>query len=335
MENEKKVLFSGIQPSGILTLGNYLGAIKSWQDLQNEFNCIFSVVDMHAITVPQEPAKLRANTLELLSLYIAAGIDPEKSIMFVQSHVHEHAELAWVLDNVTYIGELSRMTQFKDKSKKQADGNINMGLMNYPVLMAADILLYNVDLVPVGADQRQHLELTRDVAIRFNNRYSDTFKVPEGYFPKAGARVMSLCDPSQKMSKSDKNVNAFISMTDDRETIIRKFKRAVTDSGDEIRYAENKPGISNLIAIYACTEGLSVQAVEERFQGVGYGEFKEAVGESVANTLVPISQRQKQLLTDKATLLGILERGRDNASQIAARTLGKVYRKIGFLQLGK
>lgn len=326
----KKRLFSGIQPTGIITLGNYLGAVKSWTELQDEYDCIFSIVDMHAITVKQEPAELRKNTLQLLAFYLAAGIDPDKNILFVQSHVPCHAELQWVLDTMTYIGELSRMTQFKDKSKKQEGGNVNMGLMNYPVLMAADILLYLADVVPVGEDQRQHLELTRDIAMRFNRRYSPTFTVPEGFFPKHGARIMSLASPEQKMSKSDANVNGFVTVMDDKDTILRKFRRAVTDSENRVAMGEHKKGINNLITIYCCMTGKTPDSVEKQFEGVGYAEFKDAVGESVANVLTPLQQRQRELIADKDHLSRILREGSEKAYAIARKTLDKVYRKIGF-----
>ena len=281
MEN-KKTLFSAVQPSGIPTIGNYVGAINNFVKLQDEYNCIYSIADLHCLTVKQNPADLRKATQELLALYIACGVDPEKCIMFVQSHVHEHAELTWILNTMTYPGELNRMTQFKDKSRSHAD-NVNMGLMDYPVLMASDILLYNTAVVPVGADQKQHIELTRDLAIRFNGRYSDTFTVPEPIFPKHGAKIMSLADPVKKMSKSDENVNAYISMYDDTDTVIRKCKRAVTDSDNKIVFDfENKPGISNLLTIYSVFSGESIDSAVKTFEGKGYGEFKIKVGEAVA-----------------------------------------------------
>ena len=275
-EKVKSSLFSAVQPSGAVTIGNYIGAIRNFVKLQDEYNCIYAVADLHAITVRQEPAVLRRNTLELMALFLACGIDPKKCVLFVQSHVPAHCELAWVLNTISYPGELSRMTQFKDKSAKHAE-NVNMGLMDYPVLMAADILLYQAALVPVGADQKQHLELTRDLAIRFNNRYGQTFTVPDGYILKdSGARIMSLADPSKKMSKSDDNPNAFVTMGDDRDSILRKFKRAVTDSDSEIRYdPENKPGVSNLLTIYHAFTGKSLADSEREFAGKGYGEFKE------------------------------------------------------------
>ena len=325
----KKTLFSAVQPSGIPTIGNYVGAINNFVKLQDEYNCIYSIADLHCLTVKQNPAELRKATQELLALYIACGVDPEKCIMFVQSHVHEHAELTWILNTMTYPGELNRMTQFKDKSRSHAD-NVNMGLMDYPVLMASDILLYNTAVVPVGADQKQHIELTRDLAIRFNGRYSDTFTVPEPIFPKHGAKIMSLADPTKKMSKSDENVNAFISMYDDQDTVIRKFKRAVTDSDNKIVFDfENKPGISNLLTIYSVFSGESIESAVNRFDGKGYGEFKIKVGEAVAEGLKPISEKRFALLKDKGYLDSIMQKGAENASKIARRTLAKVYRKVG------
>lgn len=329
---EKRKLFSAVQPSGAVTIGNYIGAIKNFVALQDEFDCIYAVADLHAITVRQEPAALRKNTLELMALFIACGIDPEKCVLFVQSHVPAHCELTWVLNSIAYPGELSRMTQFKDKSAKHAE-NVNMGLMDYPVLMASDILLYQAAAVPVGADQKQHLELTRDLAIRFNNRYSDTFTVPEPYIMKgSGAKIMSLADPSRKMSKSDDNPNGFITMSDDRDTVIRKCKRAVTDSGNEVRLSEDKPGVSNLIAIYGAFTGKSAQETEKQFEGKGYGDFKLAVGEAVADALAPIQAEKARLLKDKGYLNEVMKRGEETASRIARKTLSKVYRKVGFYQ---
>ncbi len=328
MDN-KKTLFSAVQPSGIPTIGNYVGAINNFVKLQDEYNCIYSIADLHCLTVKQNPADLRKATQELLALYIACGVDPEKCIMFVQSHVHEHAELTWILNTMTYPGELNRMTQFKDKSRSHAD-NVNMGLMDYPVLMASDILLYNTAVVPVGADQKQHIELTRDLAIRFNGRYSDTFTVPEPIFPKHGAKIMSLADPTKKMSKSDENVNAYISMYDDQDTVIRKFKRAVTDSDNKIVFDfENKPGISNLLTIYSVFSGESIESAVKTFDGYGYGDFKIKVGEAVAEGLKPISERRLALLKDKGYLDQIMIKGAESASKIARRTLSKVYRKVG------
>jgi len=332
MENKKR-LFSAVQPSGFPTIGNFVGAIKNFVDLQDEYDCIYSIADLHTITVRQTPAELRARTLELLALYMSCGLDPEKCVLFLQSHVPMHAELTWVLNTIATPGELGRMTQFKDKSRNHED-NINMGLMDYPVLMASDILLYNTDVVPIGADQKQHLELTRDLAIRFNNRYSPTFVVPEPIIPKVGARVMSLQDPSKKMSKSDENVNAYISMYDDYDTIIRKFKRAVTDSENSVKFSQDKPGISNLISIYTIFSGKTIEETEKEFEGKGYGEFKLAVGEVVANKLKPINDRKNELLKDKAYLEKVLFDGKEKACYIANKTLRKVYKKVGFYQLG-
>ncbi len=329
---DKKRIFSGVQPSGILTIGNYLGAIKNWVDLQDDNDCIFCVVDMHAITVRQVPADLRRRTYETLAIYIASGIDPEKSTLFVQSHVPAHAELSWALNCFTMFGELNRMTQFKDKSRKNAD-NVNAGLFTYPVLMASDILLYQTDMVPVGQDQRQHIELARDVAERFNTVFSPTFKVPEGFIPKSGAKIFSLSDPTKKMSKSDENVNGFVSLLDDRDTIIRKFKRAVTDSDTVIARGEEKHGINNLMNIYSCFTGKSDEEIVSEFDGRGYGDFKLAVGEVVADGLAPIQARFNELMADKAYLEGIMKTGADRANHIAAKTLSKVYRKMGFVQL--
>ncbi len=327
---EKKVLFSAIQPSGILTIGNYLGALKNFKKLQSDYLSIFSLADLHTLTVKQDPAILRKNIYELTALYLACGIDVSQSILFAQSHVSAHAELGWVLNTICYPGELSRMTQFKDKSRKHED-NINMGLMDYPVLMAADILLYQTELVPIGADQKQHLELARDLAIRFNNRYSETFKIPEPYIGKSAARVMSLAEPERKMSKSDANVNAFISMDDDPDTIRRKFKRAVTDSDDKIIFSEEKPGISNLLTIYTAFTDKSIEQAEKEFDGKGYGALKSAVGEAVIQTIEPIRQEKNKLMADKTYLDEVLKAGAERAEKIAYRTLGKVYKKVGLV----
>ena len=330
---ERKVMFSAVQPSGIPTIGNYVGAIKNWVQFQDEYDCIYSLADLHTLTVKQVPAELRARSYELLALYLACGLDPEKSIIFAQSHVPQHAELTWVLNTMTYPGELARMTQFKDKSAHHAE-NINMGLMDYPVLMASDILLYGAHYVPIGADQKQHLEITRDLAIRFNNRYSPTFVVPEPLIPKMGARVMSLQDPTKKMSKSDENVNAFISMTDKPEDIIRKFKRAVTDSDMCVKYdVENKPGVSNLLTIYSIFTDKTVEEAEREFEGKGYGEFKQAVGEAVVEVLRPINEKKEALLKDKAYLNKVLLDGKQKAEYLARKMLNKVYKKIGLIQL--
>ena len=332
MEQQKKTIFSGVQPSGNLTIGNYLGAIKNWTTLQDEYNCIYCVVDMHAITVRQVPAELRKRTYETLAVYMAAGLDPEKNTLFVQSHVPAHAVLAWDLGCYTMFGELSRMTQFKDKSAKHAD-NINAGLFTYPVLMAADILLYQADLVPVGQDQRQHLELARDIAIRFNNSYSDTFTVPEGYIAKTGMKIMSLAEPTKKMSKSDANPNASVGILDPRDDIIRKFKRAVTDSDTVVRYGEGKDGINNLMSIYSCFTGKDFEAIEREFDGKGYGDFKMAVGETVADCLAPLREKFDALMKDKAYLEQVMKNGAERASYIARKTISKVHKKIGYVGL--
>lgn len=329
-QEKKKVIFSAIQPTGTITLGNYLGAIKNWDTLQKEFNCIYALADLHAITVRQEPAKLRANTLEAYALLLACGIDVEKSIFFIQSHVHTHAELAWVLNCFTQFGELSRMTQFKDKSQRHAD-NINVGLFAYPSLMAADILLYQADMVPVGADQKQHLELSRNIAQRFNNSYSPTFKVPEPYISKVAARVMSLQDPCKKMSKSDENVNSWVAVLDKPEVIMKKFKRAVTDSEACVRYAEGKDGVNNLMGIYSAVTGKNNGQIEQEFEGKGYGDFKTAVGEAVVEQLRPIQTEFAKLINDKAYLKECYEKGAQQALSFSQRTLSKVMKKVGFV----
>lgn len=326
---EKKILYSAIQPSGNLTIGNYTGAIRNWVNMQSEHECFYAIANMHAITVRQDPALLRRRTLELAALYLACGVDPGACTLYVQSQVPQHAELAWVLNTFTYVGEMERMTQFKDKSSRHAD-NINMGLLDYPVLMAADILLYQADLVPVGVDQKQHLEITRDIAVRFNNRFGETFRVPEPYILKTGAKIMSLQDPAKKMSKSDENPNASVYLADDRDTVIRKFKRAVTDSDNEIRFSEEKAGISNLLNIYSSFAGVTAEEAEKTFAGRGYGEFKLAVGETVADVLAPVQAEQKRLLEDKEYLAGVLAAGAERACKAARRTLTKVHRKIGF-----
>ncbi len=331
-QNDKKTIFSGIQSSGIPTIGNYLGAMKNWVQLQNDYNCLFCVVDMHAITVRQIPAELRKRSYEMFALLIAVGLDPEKNILFLQSHVPAHAELAWVLNCYTMFGELSRMTQFKEKSAKHTD-NINAGLFTYPSLMAADILLYKADLVPVGDDQRQHIELARNVAERFNGIYGDTFTVPEGFIPKVGARIMSLAEPDKKMNKSDENKNAFISLLDPRDTVIQKFKRAVTDSDTRVARGEGKDGINNLMNIYSCFTGKSDAEIEREFEGKGYGDFKLAVGEVTADGLQPIQEKFDMLMTDKAQLEGLMKSGSERAARLAARTLSKVYKKVGFVQV--
>ncbi|MGI5849480.1 MAG: tryptophan--tRNA ligase [Christensenellales bacterium] len=326
---DKKTIFSGIQPSGVLTIGNYLGAIKNWVDLQDIYTCYYCVVNMHAITVRQDAAKLKERSLDTLALLLASGLDPNKNIIYYQSHVSCHAELMWVLNCFTYIGELSRMTQFKEKSERH-DDNVNAGLFTYPVLMAADILLFKSDLVPVGADQKQHLEITRDIAQRFNNIYGDVFTVPEPYITKAGARIMSLADPKTKMSKSDDNENAYISLLDPPEVIQRKFKRAVTDSEGDIRFAEEKPGVSNLISIYSAVTGKTFKEVENAFSGKGYGVFKTCVADAVCAELEPLQKRFKEIRNDKTYLNQIIKDGSEKAYSNAVKMLRKVYSKIGF-----
>lgn len=330
MFGDLKTVLSGVQPSGNLTIGNYLGAIKNFSAFTGEYKPFYCVVDLHAITVRQVPAELRRRTYETLALYIASGLDPEKNVLFVQSHVPAHAELGWILDCYTMFGELSRMTQFKDKSAKHAD-NINAGLFTYPTLMAADILLYQADLVPIGADQKQHLELTRNVAERFNQVYGETFTVPEPYIPKSGMKIMSLQEPTLKMSKSDPNPNAVVRILDPRDEILRKFKRAVTDSGAEVRFSEEKPGVSNLMTIYSCFSGKSFAEIEAEFAGKGYGDFKTAVGEVTADALAPVQAEFNRLMGDKAYLEGVMKSGAEQASYYARKTLSKVRRKIGFV----
>ena len=325
----KKRIFSGIQPSGELTLGSYMGAIKNWVSLQHEYDCLFCIVDMHAITVRQNPADLRRRSVAQLAQYIACGLDPEKNIMFIQSHVPQHAELSWVLGCYTQFGELSRMTQFKDKSQKHAD-NITAGLFTYPVLMAADILLYQADLVPVGADQMQHVELCRDIANRFNFNFPDTFTIPEAFIPKMGARVMSLGTPENKMSKSEPDGCVFL--MDKPEDIMRKFKRAVTDCETIVKYdLQNKPGISNLLTIYCAATGCTMEEAEAKFADQGYGVFKPAVGEAVVELLRPIREEAERLMQDKAYLEGIYQEGASKAQYLANKTLRKVYKKVGFV----
>ncbi|KAI4453121.1 tryptophan--trna ligase mitochondrial [Holotrichia oblita] len=327
---DKKVIFSGIQPTGKPTLGNYLGAIKHWTSMQNEYDSIFCVVDMHAITVQQDPAELMKNTFNLLALYIACRLDPDKSTLFVQSHVPAHAELTWVLNTISYVGELSRMHQFKGKSQKHKE-NINMALMDYPVLMASDILLYKTNLVPVGQDQKQHIEICRNLAERFNSRYGQTFVVPEVYINKLGAKIYSLANPTEKMSKSDENEFAFVSMFDEPELIVKKFKRAVTDSGSEIAASKDKPGITNLLNIYSLFTNRTVKESEKHFAGAGYGKFKVEVADTVVEALKPIQAEQKRIAGDVAYMIKVLKEGAQKASAAAAKTLEEVYKKIGFI----
>ncbi len=331
MLNDMKVTYSGIQPSGNLTIGNYLGALKNFSEYSDEYKCFYCIVDQHAITVRQVPAELRRRTYEMMALYIACGLDPEKNVLYVQSHVPAHTEMAWMLNCFTMFGELSRMTQFKDKSAKHAD-NINAGLFTYPVLMASDILLYQTDIVPVGIDQKQHVELTRDIAWRFNQLYPDTFTMPEPVIKKTGMKIMSLADPTKKMSKSDENENATVRVLDDRDAIMRKFKRAVTDSDTCVCIGEGKDGINNLISIYSCCTGKSVEEIEREFEGRGYGEFKLAVGEACADMLAPVQAEFARLMQDKAYLEAMMKKGADEASYYARKTLSKVKRKLGFIQ---
>lgn len=333
MEDKKKVIFSGIQPSGDLTLGNYLGALKSWVKLQDEYECYFCVVDLHAITVKQVPADLRKRTLEMLAIYIASGIDTTKNTLFIQSHVPAHSELAWLLTCNSYVGELSRMTQYKDKSQKSVNSGdpIIAGLFNYPVLMAADILLYQTDLVPVGIDQRQHLELARDIAGRFNNAYSETFKIPEAYIPKAGAKIMDLQEPTKKMSKSGENPNGAILLMDSPDVIRKKISRAVTDSIGVVNYTDEQPGVKNLINILATIEGITPEEVVARFEGKGYAEFKKEVGDAIVRELEPVQQRVKDLLANKTELEAIYKAGAEKANYMAMKTLRKTQKKIGLI----
>ncbi|MEG1742205.1 MAG: tryptophan--tRNA ligase [Acetivibrio sp.] len=332
MLDGKKILFSGMQATGTLTLGNYLGALKNWVSLSDEYECLYGVMDLHSLTQRQEPAAFRKNARNLYALYVAAGLDPEKNCIYYQSHVSGHAELGWILDCFTYMGELNRMTQFKDKSAKHAD-NINAGLYTYPVLMAADILLYQADVVPIGVDQKQHLEICRDIAERFNNIYGEVFTIPEPYIGKSGAKIMSLQEPVKKMSKSDENINATIFLLDDTDTILRKFKRAVTDSDNMVRYdMKEKPGISNLMDIYGATTEKSTEEIERDFEGKGYGDFKAAVGEAVADSLKPLHQRFEELTKDKAFLDSMIKTNDEKAQYYANKTLRKVQKKVGLTE---
>ena len=327
---DKKVIFSGIQPSGKLTLGNYIGAVANWVKLQDEYECFYCVVDLHALTQYQVPKDLRKQTLEAIAVYLACGLDPEKNTLFIQSHVPAHTEASWLMSTMTYFGELSRMTQFKDKSSKNSE-NINAGLFTYPVLMACDILLYQADLVPVGNDQKQHVEITRDVAERFNNRYSDTFKIPEVYIPKVGARIMSLQEPTKKMSKSDENENSCIYLLDPPAVIKKKFKRAVTDSVGIVQLSDDQPGIKNLISIYSVCRDMTPEAVVEKYKDQGYGVFKDAVADAVIEVLEPVQVKFHKLMADKPYLEEVYKNGADKAERVAKKTLRKMYKKVGLI----
>lgn len=331
-QEKKPIIFSGIQPTGVPTLGNYIGALRNWAQMQNDYRCVYCIVDQHSLTVRQDPAKLKKQIFESYALMMACGIDPQKSIYYIQSHVPAHAQLSWILSCYTQFGELSRMTQFKDKSAKHPE-NINAGLFTYPVLMAADILLYQTNLVPVGADQKQHVEICRDIATRFNGIYGNVFTIPEPYIPKVGARVMSLTEPTKKMSKSDENPKGFISLLDPPETIVKKFKSAVTDSDMEVRYAPGKDGINNLMSIYSVVTGRTFEQIEQEFDSKGYGYFKEQVGQAVAELLRPIQEEFARLCADKAYVEQCYAEGAEKADRFARRTLDKVYKKVGFLPL--
>ncbi len=327
---ERKTVFSGVQPSGALTIGNYIGAIKNWVELQEEYDCYYCIVDLHAITVPQVPKDLRKNTLDVLALYLACGMDPEKSTLFIQSHVSAHAELSWVLNTISYMGQLNRMTQFKEKSKRSEE-NLNAGLFTYPVLMAADILLYQADLVPVGEDQKQHLELARDLAARFNNKYSETFKVPEPLIKESGARIMSLQNPDSKMSKSDPDENGYILILDNKDAVKRKIKRAVTDSLGEVRYSDEQLGLKNLLNIYSTFSKEDITTIINRYEGMGYGKFKEDLAEIVVEGLSPIHEKYDYLIKNKDYLEKVYKSGAEKAEYQAMKTLRKVYKKVGFI----
>lgn len=327
---KKKTVFSGVQPSGALTIGNYLGAIKNWVELQDEYDCNYCIVDLHAITVPQVPKDLRKNTLDVLALYLACGIDPEKSTIFIQSHVRAHAELTWVLNSISYMGQLNRMTQYKEKSRR-AEENLNAALFTYPVLMASDILLYDTDLVPVGDDQKQHLELARDLAERFNNRYSPTFTVPEPLIREEGARIMSLQDPEAKMSKSDSDVNGYLLLLDDEATIRRKIKRAVTDSIGIVRYSDEQPGLKNLLTIYSIFSEEAIEDIVKKYEGEGYGKFKGDLAEVVVEALRPIREKYEEIRNDREYLEKVYREGAEKADRKSMKILSKVYRKVGFI----
>lgn len=334
MEEKRKVIFSGIKPSGDLTLGNYIGAIKNWVKLQDEYDCYFCVVDLHAITVRQEPKDLRQRTLEILSIYIASGIDPDKNTLFIQSHVPAHSEAAWLLNCYTYMGELGRMTQYKDKSQKLGD-SISAGLFNYPVLMAADILIYNADLVPVGKDQKQHLEIARDIAERFNNIYSPTFVVPDAYIPTEGAKIMDLQDSSKKMSKSEENPNGYILIMDPPEVIRKKVSRAVTDSLGIVKYSDEQPGVKNLINILSVLTKATPEEIEKNYEGKGYAQFKSDVAEAIIKELEPIQTKVKELMANKSYLEEIYKKGAEKANYVSMKTLRKMQKKIGLIPISK
>lgn len=328
---KKPVIFSGIQPTSIPHLGNYLGAMRNWVNLQDDYNCLYCVVDLHAITVRQDPAELKSRSLSLLALLLACGLDPQKNIMYFQSHVPSHAELAWILNCYTYMGELNRMTQFKDKSAQHSE-NINAGLFAYPALMASDILLYQTNLVPVGADQKQHIELTRDIATRFNGIYGDVFTMPEPFITKASSRIMSLAEPTKKMSKSDENPKGYISLLDDANVMAKKIKSAVTDSDARVCRGEGKEGVENLLNILSTITGESIDSIEGRYEGKGYGDFKSEVADAVVQCLHPIREKYDALIKDRAYLQSVYKNGAEMASKISHRTLEKVYKKIGFVQ---
>lgn len=333
MEKDKKVIFSGIQPSGNLTIGNYLGALKNWVKLQDKYECYFCVVDLHAITVKQEPKDLRRRTMEVLAIYLAAGIDPEKNTIFIQSHVPTHSEAAWLLNCFTYVGELGRMTQYKSKSQKYSDSGvpISAGLLNYPVLMAADILLYNADLVPVGKDQTQHIELTRDIAERFNNLYSPTFTLPEGYIPESGAKIMDLQDPTKKMSKSSENPNSYILVMDPPDVIRKKINRCVTDSIGKVRYCDEQPGIKNLMNILVAIKNTTAEEIEKKYENSGYAEFKNDVAEAIVSELEPIQKKINEYLSDKTYLESVYKKGAEKAYYVSNKVLRKMQKKMGFI----
>lgn len=327
---ENKIVYSALKPTGDLQLGNYIGALKNMVRMQDEYNCVYTVADMHSLTVDNVPADLRRRSIDFMALFLAIGLDPEKSVLFVQSHVPAHAELAWVLNCYTQFGEARRMTQFKEKSAKSPE-NVNVGLFAYPTLMAADILLYQADLVPIGKDQKQHLELARTIAERFNNKYSPTFVVPDGIYPKYGAKIQNLLDPTAKMGKTDDNAAGVVFLLDDADTIRRKFKRAVTDSDNRIIASADKPGISNLLTIYSVFDGCTVQEAEKRFEGSGYAEFKEAVGEAVVAALTPVQERYREYVGNRDYLNKVMKEGAEKASYLAGKTLSKVYRKVGLV----